>query len=189
MNRRKWLYLESKLAEVTGLSRAQLKTCRIKGEYKSGKGKGGPVQLSQKGVDSVLEKYGIKDANLDGARIKGSGESQPARGALSSGAGVTASLQGGSLPNTKNEAVAASLLGALPDLKLVHVSQLVPNKRILRAQNGTGEIYNVIVPSSESWAVGDPMKIKPSQQHQGYWQLEGKAPRWRGDRIYRHEFV
>lgn len=166
--KRKFLYSESLLSEVLGLSRAQLKTCRVKGEWKSGKGKGRPVQLSQAGVDSVLKKYGIEEANLDGARIKGSGESQPA---------------------INQEPSTPPVAPMVPVLKLVHVSQLVPNKRILRAKNGTGEIYQVIVPSSEVWAIGDPLRIKPNATHQNYWQLEGKAPRWRGDRLYRHTFA
>lgn len=174
--KRKFLYSESRLADVTGLSRFQLKACRVRGEYRKGRGKGGPVELSERAVEGVLEKFGIKEANLDGARLNFGSNGSRARDPKQD-APIQSSVQ-----------FEKPKIWPLPDLKLVEVSQLVPNNRILKAKNGTGEIYNVIVPHSGVWAVGDPLRIKPSQTHHGYWQLEGKAPRWRGDRLYRHEF-
>lgn len=181
--KRKWLYSEAGLSEATGLSRIQLKRYRVKGEYRYGKGKGGPVELSQRAVDVVLQKFGIPDANLDGARLR-----------LGRNAQRTLHQEQSTLSVPGHEVTTIGTRGdivirPLPDLKLLEVSQLVPNPRILRAKNGTGEIYQVIVPSSLVWAIGDKLRVKQSARHQGYFELVGKAPRWRGDRLYRHEFV
>lgn len=190
----KFLYSESKLSEVTGLSRTVLKGCRIKGEWKSGKGKGRPVVLSQKAVDVVLERFGIKDTNLDGATLGLGRDTQPAPNQGNS----TITVPRGATPNPlilepPRHATGSEKAGTLVQdgvmLKLLHVSQIVPNKRILRAKNGTGEIYQVIVPSNLVFAIGDPLRAKQSERHNGYFELVGKAPRWRGDRIYRHEFA
>jgi hypothetical protein len=225
--KRKFLYSESRLAEVTGLSRAQLKKSRVKGEWRKGKGKGGPVELSERGVQKVLERFGIQEVDLDGARLGSRDGTQRSLNQLA----PPVTLKN-PLPNPPILSTASTIEGfpcrwcgrdafrdpknlepwhakqfcnqecmelgeknpdrafqAIPDLKLLKVSQLPPNKRILRAQNGTGEVYQVIVPSSLVWAIGDPLRAKVSEKHQGYFELVGKAPRWRGDRIYRHEFV
>lgn len=168
MKRKSWL-TEAVLSERTGVSRTSLAYFRKKqldrGLYRKGKGKGRPVEYSEIGVELVLEHFGIKEADLAEERTTGSSESEPAR----------------------NQEPPA--LTVVPDLKLLTVSKIVPNKRILWAQNGGSEVFQVIVPSSEVFAVGDPFRAKPSQNHKGYYELVGKAPRWRGDRIYRHEFV
>lgn len=178
--KRKFLYSESKLSEVTGLSRTVLKGCRIKGEYGHGKGKGGPVELSQKAVDTVLEKFGIPDTNLDGATLRLGRDTQPVLNQERS----SPDLVDGIALATKSDGWVQ-----VEPFKLLHVSQIVPNKRILRAKNGTGEIYQVIVPTSDQWAIGDPLRAKPSEKHKGYYQLVGPSPRNRGDRYYRLTFV
>lgn len=195
--KRKFLYSESKLSEVTGLSRSVLKGCRIKGEYRHGKGKGGPVELSERAVQGVLERFGIQETNLDGATLglgrdtkralnQGDSASTSMSDAIAAGAGE-ACREILSRP-AANDAPSA-WMEALPELKLLHVSQIVPNKRILRARNGTGEIYQVIVPTSDQWAIGDPLRAKQSEKHKGYYELVGPSPRNRGDRYYRLTFV
>ena len=172
---RKFIYPESRISELTGLSRTVLKKFREKSipktEWKKGKSKGKPVLLAEVAVDRIKLKFGIEDANLDEARIKGSSESQPAR-------------------DPQQEVLSVdTMLTLVPDLKLLTVSALPINKRLVFAKNGTGDILQVIVPSNLVWSIGDPLRAKVSEKHNGYYELIGKAPRWRGDRIYRHEFV
>lgn len=207
----KYSFSEKLLSEVTGISRVELVKFRKKSvpksEWKkSRKGKGGAILLSEPAVLRVKVRFGIEEANLDGARIKGSSGRSRARDPKQDTPTpatvpdpwevlnkVRSDTKRGTLDCAPfpdpcfKEAVAIS-----DNLKLLHVSQLVPNKRILKATNGNlglGEVYNVIVPSSEVWAIGDPLRAKESVNHKGYWELVGRAPRWRGDRIYRHEFV
>lgn len=193
--KRKWLYSEKLLSEVSGISRTELVRFRKKyvpkSEWrKSKKGKGGSIELSEAAVLRIKSRFGIEDANLDGARTIGSSGKLRARETDDSTLSSTSTLPVSIVQfQSRHEDFDRSSIGLTDTLKLLHVSQLVPNNRILKAQNGTGEVYNVIVGSSLVWALGDPLRAKVSQNHQGYYDQVGRAPRWRGDRLYRMEFV
>lgn len=196
MKRRVWV-TEARISELSGISRLSLAAFRKKKiprvEWRKGKGKGRPVEYSEAAVERVKAVFGIEEADLALNDSQGSGQASPAsiEGGPCDYCGRTFFREAGSQQVECDMCIEhKKTLSVVPDLKLVTVSKLVLNKRILFAQNGlVGEQLQVIVPSSLVWSIGDPMRIKPSQQHKGYWELCGKAPRWRGDRIYRHEFV
>lgn len=188
--KRKFLYSEALLSKVTGISRTELVKFRKKSiprtEWrKSKKGKGGSIELSEPAILRIRTVFRIEDANLDGARTIGSSGDVRARETEQREQPRSATP----IPDSEPYFLDANGITTLTDLKLLHVSQLVPNKRILRATNGTGEVYQVIVGSSAVWAIGDPLRAKTSVNHNGYWEAVGRAPRWRGDRIYRMEFA
>lgn len=194
--RSKWIFSEAKLAEATGISRVALVAFRKKelgtGDYrKAKKGKGRAIQLSQQGVEKVLEWFGIKDADLDGAKLTRSGESQSALNQSDSAPTVNPSANCVQPEKSDASAIIPEPVSpvAEPELKLVKVSKFVSNTRIVQALGNPGEYFNVIVPHSGVWALGDFLKIKESQMHKGFWELVGKSPRWRGDRLYQHEFM
>lgn len=180
----KWIYSEAKLAEVTGLSRTDLVKLRkeklVKGKdwRKSKKGKGGTIELTEAGADKLLDAFDLRDkvdvtkARLD-ATVKLGDVNVPV---------VTIYTP----PNDKLpwDIPDPTRINALPILR---VCFLPINKRTLRAKDDAEEMFWVIVPNSEVWAIGDPLRAKPSR-HDGYLELVGTPPRWRSDKLYRQEF-
>lgn len=71
----------------------------------------------------------------------------------------------------------------LPDLVTVKVTQIMPNPRRISAKDESGKSFDVLVPKNDIWTVGDPLRIKVSDENPMYWMLASKPPRWRGDRL------
>lgn len=170
----KWKYSEAKLCEATGISRTDLVKLRkdklVKGKdwRKSKKGKGGSIEISQEGSDKILTAFEIKDANLDGARIDSINVVKPAVNAVDSTFNV--------VPRQE------------PDVREFKVMFIPSNRRLVRAKNGTGAEEWIIVPDNTKWAIGDALRAKISK-HAGYFELVGKSPRHRGDRLWPEEFA
>lgn len=176
---RTFLYSEAKLAEMTGLSRTDLvkfrkeKLAKGKDWRKSKKGKGGTIELSQGAVDKIVQTFGINDANADGARVD------------------AAILM--TIPNLETiqtdfgqvRIIKTPLMDA--QFPILRVCFLPINKRTLRAKDEREEMFWVIVPNNEVFAIGDPLRAKVSR-HDGYLELVGTPPRWRSDKLYRQEF-
>jgi hypothetical protein len=211
--RGKFVYSEARLSEVTGISRTDIMKLRKemkRGKYwrKSKKGKGGSIELSSEAVDIVLKTFGIPDTDLTRVRLDYIQEIQcrtcgctfsketvrpdpwDKQGFCTEACSLNFGKTAESTCHPKQETpIEPAALTALPDLKLLTVCALPPNKRIVKARNGSEAVFDVIVPSNLVWSIGDPLRAKQSEKHHGYLELVGKAPRWRSDRIYRHEFV
>lgn len=170
----KFLFSEAKLSDCIGISRTDLVKLRkeklVKGKdwRAAKKGKGRAIELTQEAVDGVLAEFGIKDADLASARLNSITTAHPPVNAVDAKHNI--------VPRQE------------PETRMLKVTFLPTNKRLVRACNGTGVEEWVIVPTNLVWAVGDPLRAKASK-NVGYLELVGKAPRWRGDKIYVHEFV
>jgi hypothetical protein len=190
--KRRFLFSEQKLSEVTGISRTSLKKLRIempKGKYwrKSKHGKGGSIELSQEAVDIVLKTFGISDTDITNARIS---RKIPAICLIPPTIGADTSIPKllNQIAHPTIKVIEGQIQHSEPP-KLLKVVQLPPNKRLVKASNGTGIVYDVIVPNNIVWACGDPLRAVPSKLHKPLLELVGKSPRWRSDRMYRLEFV
>lgn len=172
--KRRFLYSESRLSEVTGISRIVLKKLRlemVKGKEwrKSKKGKGGSIELSEKAVEIILKTFGLTDTDITRARLH-----------------FGKTVQSTSDPKQEEPTVTPMLSVEWSDppiLKCLTVTFIPPNIHILHAKNGSEE-YKVIVPSNRVWAIGNPLRAKVSARHIGFMELASKAPRWPGDKMF-----
>lgn len=207
--KRRFLYSEQKLSELIGISRTDIKKLRLEMKKgvewrKSKKGKGGSIELSEGAVQIVLKTFGLTETDPAPARIDFGKTAKRTIGPKQETLTVPQSVHDGMADIAAGRTVSfdvaltqpypqsSTISGAASSvtvevLKLLKVTSLPPNKRIVKAVNGTGEIYDVIVRDSIVWAIGDPLRAKQSKHH-GYLELVGNAPRWRGDRIYTHTF-
>lgn len=160
----KFLFSEARLSELTGINRKYIIKLRQEMEpgthwRKSKTRKGKPIELTQAAVDIILKTFGL--SGLEEA--------------------VTADVPAKSTV----EPVIAPVTNGLVELK---VTGFPINTRLVLARNGDGKDHFVIVEQSKYWSVGDPLRARPATQSfapQGYLELVGPAPRWKGDKLYK----